>query len=132
MPTLGRQMASEMAEQPGVLAELVGRRAAVQVAVSECYDSSTAGTVVVARGSSDHAATGGRYLLEVATRRPVASASPSIHTLYKAGVDFSDYVVIAVSQSGRTPEIASVLEHAKRTGGRTIAITNDPGSPLAD
>jgi glucosamine--fructose-6-phosphate aminotransferase (isomerizing) len=90
-----------------------------------------AGTVIVARGSSDHAATCGRYLLELATHRPVASASPSIHLLYRANVDFSGYVVIAVSQSGRTPEIANVLERARRSGARTIAITGDVDNPLA-
>jgi len=121
-----------MAEQPGALAALIGRRAALQPEVARCFQAPLAGTVVVARGSSDHAATCGRYLLEIATQRPVASASPSVHLLYGANVDFSGYVVIAVSQSGRTPEIASVLERAKASGGRTIAITNDASSPLAE
>jgi glucosamine--fructose-6-phosphate aminotransferase (isomerizing) len=125
-------MQSEMAEQPGALAALIGRRAVLQPEVARCFGPPLAGTVIVARGSSDHAATCGRYLLEIATRRPVASASPSVHLLYGADVDFSGYVVIAVSQSGRTPEIAAVLERAKASGGRTIAITNDASSPLAE
>ena len=58
-----------------------------------------AGTVLIARGSSDHAATTGRYLLELATRRPVASASPSLYTMYGAQTDFTGFLVVAASQS---------------------------------
>jgi glucosamine--fructose-6-phosphate aminotransferase (isomerizing) len=124
-------MEAEMAEQPAALAALIGRRGELAPRLRLCFGADLAGTVIVARGSSDHAATCGRYLLEVATQRPVASASPSVHLLYGAEVDFSGYTVIAVSQSGRTPEIAGVLERARASGGRTIAITNDAGSPLA-
>lgn len=120
-----------MAEQPDRLAALFARRSEIAAAVRVLVPEPLAGTVLVARGSSDHAATVGRYLLEIATRRPVASASPSIHTLYRADVDFAGYLVVAVSQSGRTPEIAEVLARAKATGGRTIAVTNDEASPLA-
>jgi glucosamine--fructose-6-phosphate aminotransferase (isomerizing) len=127
----GSQMAAEMAEQPERLAQLVGRRRELRERLRTLFTPPLAGTVVVARGSSDHAATCGRYLLEMATKRPVASASPSVHLLYGAEVDFSGYVVIAVSQSGRTPEIASVLRKAGDAGARTIAITNDADSPLA-
>jgi glucosamine--fructose-6-phosphate aminotransferase (isomerizing) len=125
-------MEAEMADQPSVLEALIGRRRDLRARLARCFEPPIAGTVIVARGSSDHAATCGRYMLEIATRRPVASASPSVHLIYGAEVDFSDYVVIAVSQSGQTPEIASVLERAGRSGARTIAITNDPESPLAD
>lgn len=124
-------MSAEMAEQPSRLAELLARREEVAQLAGPLFAGGIAGTVVVARGSSDHAATTGRYLLEMATRRPVASASPSVHTLYRAEVDFEGYVVVAVSQSGRTPEITSVLRAAARRGARTIAVTNDPASPLA-
>lgn len=125
-------MEAEMAEQPASLAALIGRRAEMMPRLAQCFEPPLAGTVIVARGSSDHAATCGRYLLEVATRRPVASASPSVHLLYGAEVDFSGYAVIAVSQSGRTPEIARVLDRARASGGRTIAVTNDAESPLAE
>ncbi len=131
MPAPGSLMSAEMAEQPARLAGLLARREEIAELTGPLFAGGIAGTVVVARGSSDHAATTGRYLLEMATRRPVASASPSVHTLYRAEVDFEGYVVVAVSQSGRTPEITSVLEAAARRGARTIAVTNDPASPLA-
>ncbi len=121
-----------MAEQPSVLEALIARRSEWRSALAKCFEPPLAGTVIVARGSSDHAATCGRYMLEIATHRPVASASPSVQLISGAEVDFEGYAVIAVSQSGRTPEIASVLERASRSGAHTIAITNDAGSPLAD
>ena len=90
-----------------------------------------AGTVLIARGSSDHAATTGRYLLELATGRPVASASPSLYTMYGAHTDFTGFLVIGVSQSGGTPEIVRSVQAARTAGGRTVAVTNDSSSPLA-
>lgn len=126
----GTLMASEMAEQPRHLAALIARRAEIAREVRPLL-SGARGAVVVARGSSDHAATTGRYLLEMALRRPVASASPSVVNLYGVDVDFSGYVVIGVSQSGRTPEVADYVARAGRRGARTIAITNDADSPLA-
>ena len=125
-------MATEMLEQPDRIATLVRRRRAIADEVRPLFKTPHVGTVVVARGSSDHAATCGSYLLRIATRRPVAGASPSQHLLYETQIDYDGYVVIAVSQSGRTPEIAAVLESAGRSGGRTIAITNDADSPLAE
>ena len=89
------------------------------------------GVVIVARGSSDHAAIYGRYLLELATGRPVALAAPSLFTRYGARTDASGWLVVGVSQSGATPEIVEVLERLRATGGRAVAITNDPESPLA-
>jgi glucosamine--fructose-6-phosphate aminotransferase (isomerizing) len=126
----GKLMASEMAEQPERLAALIKARDRVACEVAPLF-AGAQGTVVVARGSSDHAATTGRYLLEMATGRPVASASPSVYTLYGAEVDFGGYVVIGVSQSGRTPEISTVLAMASARGARTVALTNDTDSPLA-
>jgi len=126
----GVRMAAEMAEQPERLAGLVARRPEIADAVAPLLEG-IAGSVVVARGSSDHAATTGRYLLEMATRRPASSASPSIVNLYGIDVDFTGHLVVGVSQSGRTAEIASYLARAAALGGRTVALTNDPASPLA-
>ena len=126
------RMATEMAEQPTALAALIERRAEIEASVATVAPRSMAGTVLVARGSSDHAAAGGRYLLEMASGRPTALGSPSISSRYGASIDFSGYLVIALSQSGRTPEICGYLDRARATGGVGIAITNDASSPLAD
>jgi glucosamine--fructose-6-phosphate aminotransferase (isomerizing) len=124
-------MAAEMAQQPEVLAALAGRRGELAEQARAARPDPLVGTVLVARGSSDHAAIFGRYLLEPATGRPVGLAAPSLETLYDQDVDYSGYLVIATSQSGRTPEIATVADRMRARGARTLAITNEPDSPLA-
>ena len=126
----GRQMAAEMAEQPAVLAALVGRRAGL-VASLRPLVGSPVGIVLVARGSSDHAAIYGRYLLELVTGRPVALAAPSLVTRYGVSGSLDGWLAVGVSQSGRTPEIVSVLSAFAERGARTVAITNDETAPLA-
>jgi glucosamine--fructose-6-phosphate aminotransferase (isomerizing) len=130
--TKGQLMAGEMAEQPDVLARLVERAAEVRATGAEVVPVDLAACAIVARGSSDHAALLGQYLLEVATGRPVALASPSLQTLYRAPVDYRGVLVVGVSQSGATSEIVEVVAVLRAAGARTIAITNDPSSPLAE
>ena len=128
----GTQMAAEMAEQPQALRHLLARRDPLIAAVRSVVPDDVRGIVLLARGSSDHAAVYGRYVLEIASGRPVALAAPSLHTLYHAEVDYRGYLAVAVSQSGRTPEIATVLAAAQTAGATGIAITNAHDSPLAD
>ena len=127
----GAQMAREMAEQPARLRDLIGRTGQIGERVREVAPSPMHGITIVARGSSDHAAIYGRYLLEAATGSPVSLAAPSLHTLYGIDVDYTGQLVIAVSQSGETPEIVQTLSALQAAGGRGLAITNDPASPLA-
>jgi glutamine---fructose-6-phosphate transaminase (isomerizing) len=127
----GRVMAAEMAEQPAVLRDLQRRGDEVADALSSLAERSLAGVVIIARGSSDHAAIYGRYLLELAARRPVTLAAPSLHTRYRADTDYTGYLAVAVSQSGHTPEIVDVLHSVRDAGATSVAVTNDPGSPLA-
>ena len=128
----GGNMTAEMAEQPVVLERLLRRGAAIRGAVGALLPEHLCGTVLLARGSSDTAALYGRYLFEMASGRPVALASPSLHTLYGIGADHRGYLAIGVSQSGRTPEVVSVLERMRATGARTVAIVNASASPLSD
>ncbi|HLY51254.1 MAG TPA: SIS domain-containing protein [Solirubrobacteraceae bacterium] len=127
----GSQMAEEMAEQPARLRRLIGRFDAIAERVRAVAPVPLNGITFVARGSSDHAAVYGRYLLEAATGKPVSLAAPSLHTLYSVEVDYSGQLVIAVSQSGATPEIVRTLQALQDGGGCGLAITNDPDSPLA-
>jgi glucosamine--fructose-6-phosphate aminotransferase (isomerizing) len=130
--TPGSQMTAEMAEQPRVLADLAARRTELAAHVREALPGAPAGIVLVARGSSDNAAVFGRYVLELATRRPVALAAPSLVTRYGVQGTLEGWLAVGVSQSGRTPEIVSVLEAFGAAGARTVAITNDRDSALAD
>lgn len=128
----GAVMAAEMAEQPRVLAALAGRRTELIERVRAVVgDTPPVGIVLVARGSSDNAAIYGRYVLELATRRPVALAAPSLVTRYGATGDLAGWLAVGVSQSGRTPEIVAVLEALRDAGARSVAITNDREGPLA-
>src|SRR5689334_21203175 len=87
--------------------------------------------VLVARGTSDNAATFGRYLIEITTGIPVSLAAPSISTLYDAPIDYRDCLVVAISQSGESTDTNLVLERAKARGAMTVGVTNEKGSSLA-
>jgi glutamine---fructose-6-phosphate transaminase (isomerizing) len=121
-------MRADMAAQPDVLRALAARRPELVEALS---GPDPAGVVIVARGSSDYAAIFARYLLEVVTGRPVALAAPSLVTLYGGELRLDGWLALGISQSGRTPEIVTVLERYGAAGARTVALTNDPDSALA-
>ncbi|HEX8857291.1 MAG TPA: SIS domain-containing protein [Thermoleophilaceae bacterium] len=87
--------------------------------------------VVAARGSSDNAARFGQYLLGSAVRLNVALAAPSLYSDPARAPDLSGAAAMAISQSGQSPDIVSVLTAARAQGRPTIAITNDENSPLA-
>lgn len=87
--------------------------------------------VLVARGTSDNAALFGRYLLEIATGVPVSLCAPSVHTLYRARLDFRRALVIGISQSGEGTDINMVLRNARKQGAFTVAITNEAKSEMA-
>jgi glucosamine--fructose-6-phosphate aminotransferase (isomerizing) len=127
----GSQMAEEMAEQPDRLRHLIWRFDAIVERVRAAAPVPLNGITIVARGSSDNAAVYGRYLLEAATGKPVSLAAPSLHTLYGLEVDYRGQLVIAVSQSGATPEIVRTLRALQDGGGRGLAITNHAESALA-
>lgn len=128
----GQLMAAEMAEQPAALIRLLNRFDDAVARVASVVPRPLAGVSFLARGSSDHAAIFGRYLCEQAARRPAGLAAPSIHTLYNAEVDYSGYIVVALSQSGETPEIVEGCRWMRANGARTVAITNNSASPIAD
>jgi glucosamine--fructose-6-phosphate aminotransferase (isomerizing) len=86
----------------------------------------------VARGSSDHAATYAASLLGVACGLVTASIPPSLITRYGAVLALERALVVAVSQSGASPDIVATLRVATAAGGCTVAIVNAPGSPLAE
>lgn len=88
--------------------------------------------VTCARGSSDHAATYGKYVLEAYGRVPVASAALSVvSVLERPPLALDKAVVIAISQSGRSPDLLASVEAHRLAGARVIALVNDETSPLA-
>ena len=86
---------------------------------------------IVARGSSDNAATYGKYLFESIAGVVTALAAPSLVTRYDAPPSYAKGAVIGISQSGASPDVAAVVSAARREGAVTIAFTNRARSALA-
>ena len=87
--------------------------------------------VTIARGSSDHAATFIKYAVELLAGIPVASVGPSISSIYGRELRMPNAAAIAISQSGKSPDIVAMAASARRNGALTFALTNTPDSPLA-
>lgn len=127
----GTLMHAEMSEQPSVLRTLASQRPETVDRLRAALPPNPAGYALVARGSSDNAATFGRYILEVTARRPVSLVAPSLLTLYQAQTDYSGYIAVAISQSGETPEIVQTMHELRRRGAWVVAVTNRSDSPLS-
>jgi glutamine---fructose-6-phosphate transaminase (isomerizing) len=122
----------EILEQPEVAARFLAMQAEHVDGIAASLRERPPGHVVIAaRGTSDHAAIYAQYVLGVRHRLSVGLGTPSIVSLYGAAPDFADALVIGISQSGASPDIVAVIAAARAQGAPTIAITNDPGSPLA-
>jgi glucosamine--fructose-6-phosphate aminotransferase (isomerizing) len=87
--------------------------------------------MTIARGSSDHAATFAKYLLEARAGIMTASAAPSVLTLYGRKLSLAKMLVMGLSQSGASPDITETMVAARDSGAITLAFVNDPDSPLA-
>jgi glutamine---fructose-6-phosphate transaminase (isomerizing) len=87
--------------------------------------------VTCARGSSDNAATFAKYLIESHAKTLTSSAAPSLSSLYEAQPDLRGAVFLAISQSGKSPDLLASVEAAKRGGALVIALCNATDSPLA-
>jgi glucosamine--fructose-6-phosphate aminotransferase (isomerizing) len=87
--------------------------------------------VTLARGSSDHAATFARYLIETRAGVLTASASPSVSSVYDAAPGMEGVLCLAISQSGQSPDLRTAVDAARRGGAWVAAMVNDEISPLA-
>src|SRR5438309_6894232 len=130
-PELSRFRA-EIAEQPAVARRvLAASRQAVGHAAAAVGARAVSGLVIAARGSSDHAATYAKYLFELRNRLPVSLASPSEYTKYLTPPRLDRFCVLAISQSGSSPDVVAVVREGRRQGAVTLALTNRPDSDLA-
>lgn len=86
--------------------------------------------ITCARGSSDHASTYGKYLIETLIGVPVASAALSVSSVFAAKPQAANALVIAVSQSGRSPDLLTTVEAYKAAGAYVVALVNDETAPL--
>ena len=128
----GSGMAADIAEQPDVYARLLDAgNASVAEAAARVARRAPRHVVFTARGTSDHAALYAAYLTEIRLGIPAGLASPSAITVYGARPDLRDALVVGVSQSGGSPDLVEVVRVAREQGAYTLAVTNNPDSPLA-
>jgi glucosamine--fructose-6-phosphate aminotransferase (isomerizing) len=126
------RMRAEIEETPQVLERLLrDGRPAIREAAAAIRSAAPRFAVVVARGTSDHAGTYARYVVEARLGIPAGMAAPSVITLYRSTLDWRDVLLIAISQSGRSPDLVAVTDAARLGGALTLAVTNHPESPLA-
>jgi glucosamine--fructose-6-phosphate aminotransferase (isomerizing) len=123
---------SELREQPSALAALLDGESETAKEIAKTFRRDDIRYILIAsRGSSSNAARYAQYLLGRANRVPVMFATPSLYTIYEQPPRLDGAIVIGISQSGASPDVASVLAEGRRQGRPTIALTNDPRSPLA-
>ena len=122
----------EIREQPRVLEGLLrDGREATEAAALAIRRFGPEWVLIAGRGSSDNAARYAQYLLGAHNGLGVALAVPSLFTLYDAPPRLSRALTIAISQSGQSPDIVSVVREARAQGGITLALSNELDSPLA-
>ncbi|HEX3724378.1 MAG TPA: SIS domain-containing protein [Nitrolancea sp.] len=126
------QLEREIYQQPEAIERLLrDGRTAVEAVARQIRTAAPRSVLIAARGTSDNAARYATYLFGAHNRLNTGLAAPSLFTIYHAPPDLSDTLVVGISQSGQSPDIVAVLDEANRQGALTVAITNDPASPLA-
>lgn len=125
-------MRKEIDEIPEAAARLLDGSANELAAAGRALrEKDPAFLITIARGSSDHAATFIKYAVELTAGRPVASLGPSLASIYGATLKLDGGAAIAISQSGKSPDIVAMAEAATKSGAVTIALTNTLPSPIA-
>ena len=125
------QLSREIFEQPAALARLLEQRDVVETAAERIRSFDPAWVTIAARGTSDNAARYAQYVFGAHNNLSVGLAVPSLITLYDAAPKMDKALVLGISQSGQSPDIVAVVKAAREQGAATLAISNDPGSPLA-
>ena len=131
MNTLGSIMSAEIASTPAVFTEIAKNVDQFSTVKNLITDRKINSVLILARGTSDNAAHFLKYLIEVKMGLPVGLTSPSSISIYKAELHYEGVLVIAISQSGQSPDLVQFAQSAKSAGAVVISMTNDSNSPLA-
>jgi glucosamine--fructose-6-phosphate aminotransferase (isomerizing) len=129
-PDAGSVLLAEIEEQPAALERLAASSAAFGEVAGEIRRRGLRVLRLVAHGSSDNAASYGVYAFGLLPGWTAVRDSISLTVYYGAQIDFTDSCVVAISQSGETPDVVEYLQIARRRGAYTVAITNDAASTL--
>ena len=128
----GTKMHREIAESAAAIArQLADNGAAVGALAASLRADPPRLVATGARGSSDNAATFAKYLIETRLGIATMSAAPSVQSIYGAEQDLAGTLFLAISQSGKSPDLLRQAEAAKRGGARVVAMVNVETSPLA-
>ena len=125
------QMFTEAASaSDAVRAQLRHDAAAIAAIGAQLRRLAPRAVITCARGSSDHAATYAKYLIETRAGVLTASAAPSVSSVYGVSQDLRGCLFIALSQSGRSPDLLAAVAAAKAAGATILALCNSPDAPL--
>lgn len=128
---LGAIMRSEIEEIPQVFERVKASASHISAAIAQLPLKDVDSVILVARGTSDNAALYLKYLIETKIGIPCGLASPSVVSIYGATLVYKNVLVIALSQSGQSPDLVGYCTAARAGGATVVAMTNDPQSPLA-
>ncbi len=130
--TASSLMQAEALEAPSVVARMLeANRERCQALVARLKKTPPPFAVTCARGSSDNAGTYAKYLFEIQLRLVTASVGPSISSVFGVAPQMKGAFLLAISQSGRSPDLLSLTEAGRKAGALTTAMVNDTDSPLA-
>jgi glutamine---fructose-6-phosphate transaminase (isomerizing) len=127
----GAQFLAEIRQQPAALRGLLEHDSEVARVAAAARARGPAFVRMVGHGSSDNASSYGVYALGLLARWPAMRDSITLTVHYGTEFDMSGTTAIALSQSGRTPDVLEYVVRARRSGAFTVAVTNDPNSDLA-
>ena len=131
MSKLGVIMASEIAETPKVFTSILDNQQAFDSVKNVLLEEKIQSVLILARGTSDNAAHYLKYLIETQIGLPVGLTSPSSVTVYNAELKYANTLIVAISQSGQSPDLVKFATAARQANAYIIAMTNDDKSPLA-
>jgi len=131
MSKLGVIMASEIAETPKVFTAILDNKKAFDSVKDVLLEEKIQSVLILARGTSDNAAHYLKYLIETQIGLPVGLTSPSSVTVYNAELKYANTLIVAISQSGQSPDLVKFATAARQANAYIIAMTNDDKSPLA-
>jgi glucosamine--fructose-6-phosphate aminotransferase (isomerizing) len=122
----------EIRQQPEALRRLLEHAPAYEAVAAEARRRDVRLVRMVGHGSSDNAASFAVYAFSLLAGWTAMRDSISLSVYYGAELDMSGSCVVALSQSGRTPDVVDYVERARARGAFTVAVTNDPESALAE
>jgi glucosamine--fructose-6-phosphate aminotransferase (isomerizing) len=129
-PSAGELFLAEVREQPDALRRLLEHEREFARVARALVDRAPSLVRLVGHGSSDAAAAYGVYAFGLEPGWTAARDSISLSVYYDAQLDLSGSVVVALSQSGETPDVVEYVERARARGALTVALTNGPDSEL--